>query len=238
MIAQSLLQQTRLVALIGAFIFIVSLTLYFPTSRLCLPGEANGLRPSPVALDEKSAPPENQYRLWDLQIPNDYFDSRPQSDFCAHRFSAKYLEDLRDHVVSYCQPKTSQSSLTCFHSHTSLDGEADSLCVARGASLDAESQRFRIHCLFRPLSLDEQSAGLEPFDSIRGYWYGTGPAEIFSKFITFLKKPVPLNTTTKRTEKDKSTINRDVTVVPQNYLLIKREGETNPWHSLLEVWSA
>lgn len=252
MTARSLLQQRRLVALAGAFTFafIIVTTLCSPTARLYLTGKPSGLRPSPVAIQDPvqsplpplpplpPAAPADRTPSWDLRIPNDYFDKNPSSKFCAERFSTKYLENLRNNSAIYCNPEKAQSSLTCFHSHTSPDGP-DSFCVARGVALDSKKHRFGIHCPLRTLSSEEKAGGVVPFESIRGYWYGTGPAEIFGKFITFLKRPPPLVPSTKREETNQTTVDGNVIASPpRNFLLIKREGDGNPWHCLLEIWSA
>ncbi|KAK1762084.1 hypothetical protein QBC33DRAFT_614531 [Phialemonium atrogriseum] len=163
----------------------------------------------------------------------DYHESgQSQPGFCADRFSSKYLQDLRDHAGSYCSPG-SRSNLTCFHSRKASGGLVDSFCIGRGASFDVGTSKFALQCPVRTLNANETASGLVQFDQIRGYWYDTGPSQIFNNFVDI---KAGLATPDRTEDQGKNT--NDKATPPRFYLLLKREGETNPWHCLMEIWSA
>ncbi|KAK2745274.1 hypothetical protein FQN57_003969 [Myotisia sp. PD_48] len=155
--------------------------------------------------------------------PQDPFNLLPGYDLtvqehpgCAERFGRKYLDDLRRNATEYCEPD-SGSRLTCFHSQTARDGRIDSFCFGGPAMLDFSLKKFRLDCSLRKMSANESAPRLHQLPS---YWYGTGPSAVFSQSIK-------VNNLGFSPPKD-----------TKNYtILVKREGEGNPWHSLLEIFS-
>ncbi|KIH93207.1 hypothetical protein SPBR_02673 [Sporothrix brasiliensis 5110] len=163
----------------------------------------------------------------DLPLPGEYLVDTPASPFCDDRFNRKYLTDLRATAFQYCDA-SSRSSLTCFHSHTSSDEERDSLCVAQGVVFDAETQKFVLHCDVVEPDANATERGVISFHRVRQYWYDTGPKYIFDHHVRFVGAGdvAPLDGPPPPVQRHHYT------------LLVKREGEINPWHCLLEIWSA
>ncbi|CAK7207676.1 hypothetical protein SEUCBS139899_010487 [Sporothrix eucalyptigena] len=175
-----------------------------------------------------SASSSSSASLADLQplpFPYEYDLNTPASAFCDDRFNRKYLFDLRRTAFQYCNA-SSYSSLTCFHSHTSNDDERDSLCMAQGVVFDAASQKFVLNCDITTPDENATERGVIPFAAVRQYWYDTGPRYIFDNHVSFVEGDQVAGV-------EKPTVPREV----RFSLLIKREGELNPWHCLLEIWS-
>lgn len=105
------------------------------------------------------------------------------------------------------------------------------MCVGSGAVFDS-SGKFVLDCAIRELGPDDINASLVPFADIQGYWYETGPKTIFSNFVSLLAG------NRKRGEVQEQGEGNSQNTAPRYYLLLKREGETNPWHSLMEIWSS
>ncbi|SPN99980.1 related to DUF563 domain protein [Cephalotrichum gorgonifer] len=178
-----------------------------------------------------------------VPFPPEYDISLPaQSDYCAERFSVQYLEDLRDNAAKYCPPG-SRSSFTCFHSHVAEHGQADSMCVGRGARMDSSGE-FTLDCSVRDLSPEEVARGLVPFAKIRNYWYDTGPARVISEAVRFLPggagadRGVEVEGQRRSVAAVEAGDGAGTGVAPRFYILLKREGFANTWHSLMEIWSS
>lgn len=222
MIPMPLLNKKRSSTAIALLFLLLVLALTHPTSRSYIP----------VRLPDWKLYGSAKTNTSRLSVPAEYTPSASHSGFCDNRFSERYLDYLRGHRASYCLPG-SHSNLTCFHSHTAEDGSPDSFCLGWGAALDKTSGRFSLDCPTRGLSENETSRGLVPFEQIRGYWYDTGPRVVFDRFVDLdAKAPPPTGELQQRQAEIGA---RDP---PRFYLLLKREGETNPWHCLMEIWSA
>ncbi|KIN05182.1 glycosyltransferase family 61 protein [Oidiodendron maius Zn] len=196
---------------------VLALMLLYPVSRLYLSHQISKLPiPWPLLPSSPSSPLSPAVNRQPFDLPPEYSFVPPQSPNCIRRFSAKYIEELRDHAVSYCSPD-SRSNITCFHSHARED-EADSFCFGRGVAFDASKSKFSLDCSIRDLTTEEEGGGLVPFGSIRGYWYNTGPPNVFNHAIEIHQAAAH-------------------EAPPQTFLLLQREGETNTWHSLLEIFS-
>ncbi|KAL1889483.1 hypothetical protein Sste5346_008861 [Sporothrix stenoceras] len=176
-----------------------------------------------------------------LSLPElDELTTKPQipvsenAEYCNKRFTAAYLEDLRDHAMQYCEPvngKMPTSRLTCFHAHVRDDKKADSFCFGTGATWDPGAKRFRLDCpvIHKP-DANETAAGLESFDSLTTSWFKTGPKQVFDYFVSLTQNETP------QSEKSSLWPNK----LPQQesfVILVKREGNNNLWHSLMEIWS-
>ncbi|KAK7458186.1 DUF563 domain-containing protein [Colletotrichum acutatum] len=150
----------------------------------------------------------------------------PPSEFCAKRFGPRYLNELRDQRIQYCSAESS-ANLTCFHSHTQSNDNRDSFCIGQGAVLDREGGTFNLDCAVRKPTGNETSNGIIPFSNIRNYWYDTGPGFLFQNFVTVKAGA----SSSSATQAPSSPDNRPFTI------LVKREGHSNIWHSLMEIWS-
>ncbi|KAJ0327731.1 hypothetical protein COL5a_005704 [Colletotrichum fioriniae] len=173
--------------------------------------------PSPAADEIPTSLPE----LATLSKPD-----LPESEFCAKRFGPRYLNELRDQRIQYCSADSS-ANLTCFHSHTQSNDNRDSFCIGQGAVLDRESGTFNLDCAVRKPTGNESSYGIIPFSNIRNYWYDTGPGFLFQNFVNVKAGASPSSVT----QAPSSLESRPFTI------LVKREGHSNIWHSLMEIWS-
>jgi protein O-GlcNAc transferase len=221
----------RRVGLIAAGV-IIALSLFslsHPTARTYISDQIYDWNSStrPDTKVESDAAPDH------LSLPYAYDAPEHQSEFCEERFSTKYLESLRDHARSYCSDG-STSNLTCFHIHASKDytdpqDRVDSLCFGRGSVLDVARGRYGLDCKLRPFDeATETAQGLIPFDRLKGYWYETGPQYVFERYVELDATPERLG----------AALHHPAAVAPPRFhLLLKREGEANPWHCLMEIYS-
>ncbi|KAI0446063.1 hypothetical protein F4803DRAFT_505488 [Xylaria telfairii] len=211
------------------------------SARLYLPDNVPlpGWRSRPVDINS-SSPPEVDQTITTLLLE----DYATDADEICSRFSPAYFEDFHAHTASYCEPD-SPATLTCFHRFSGFDGKTDSFCYAKGAVLDAEEERFRLNCALRRFSEKEENDGLLPFDRLPLYWYETGPAGVFAAAIDVGIAPV--SSVTARAEdvyeeeqdglQHRQDDSPPSVAPPKTLLLLKREGEGNPWHSLMEIFS-
>ncbi|KAI0481494.1 hypothetical protein F4859DRAFT_421753 [Xylaria cf. heliscus] len=195
--------------------------------------------------DTASLRPEGDVTV--TALPLEEYATTDADEICS-RFSPTYLEDFHAHTASYCNPD-SPAKLICFHRFSGFEGKTDSFCHARGATLDVWRQKFHLNCVLRQFSEKEETDGLLPFNKLPAYWYGTGPANIFSAAIDVGAStgPPAAARAEEGHEKEKGdwqdTPRRvedsplPSSVLPKTLLLLKREGEGNPWHSLMEIFS-
>lgn len=166
-------------------------------------------------------------------LPVEYDNSNTVSEFCENRFNSKYLSNIRNASFQYCDASSS-SSFTCFHSHTSDDANSDSLCITKGTLVDmavSDDKKFLINCNIQEPWPADVERGVIPFGNVRQYWYDTGPKFIMDKHFDFVPES-KLNLPKQPIEVV------DAEEQPRLFtLLIKREGEGNPWHCLMEIWS-
>jgi protein O-GlcNAc transferase len=222
MVLLTAFSQRRIGTVIVAAVF--ALALLYPASRLYFSDHVSKLR------IPWSSPPSPAADRQPLDIPPEYGVTPSQDPKCIERFSATYIEELRDHAISYCSPD-SRSNITCFHSYT-RPTDVDSFCIGSGVAFDAAKGKFSLDCSMRNLTTEESERGLIAFDSIRGYWYGTGPPNVFEHSVE-IRNAISHAEVGKREEQPASTTDG----APQTFLLLMREGETNTWHSLLEIFS-
>ena len=178
-----------------------------------------------------------------MEMPIEYY-STSSADAPCSRFSSNYFEDFHSHVASYCEPD-SLASLTCFHRPSGFDGKTDSFCIGQGAFLDVGKGRFQLDCTLRQLSEQERMDGLLPFNELPAYWYETGPSNIFAQAIDIQNstqksagvenemEDQTASAMNKTSEQGKGVVDSQ----PKMLLLLKREGEGNPWHCLMEIFS-
>ncbi|KYK60939.1 glycosyltransferase family 61 protein [Drechmeria coniospora] len=155
------------------------------------------------------------------RLPTDYHPLAAASEtgWCQARFGTRYLEDARRFSVSYCGDG-SASRVTCFMSSTAPP-RVDAMCHGRNAVFDESQSQFRLACHPRPLSRAEQARGVpsSPRD-LPSYWYATGPGAIVEQALRLEDGHALPAERSQRTT-----------------ILLKREGISNPWHSLMEIMS-
>lgn len=154
-----------------------------------------------------------------LNPPIDYVNQNSDSETCGERLGLEYLENLRDHRAQYCSPN-STSQLMCFHSQTALDGRIDSFCVGKNAVFNLHLRKFELNCENiepREVESNRTAPSLGQFPT---YMYTTGARHILDEFINL------------ETRLEHIPTSDTITV------LIKREGASNLWHSLMEIMSA
>jgi protein O-GlcNAc transferase len=158
-----------------------------------------------------------------LSLPAEYNTLPAESAFCAERFGTTFLNNLRDSATQYCKQS---SALTCFHTWTVGD-RWDSFCFGKGANFNPDGGKFHLQCdLAQKADSDleqtvfENAPKFPRFDKLQGYWYDTGPPRVLDGWVQMDPEG---QSSLKNTE---------------NYtILVKREGATNHWHSLMEIYS-
>ncbi|KAE8152929.1 DUF563 domain-containing protein [Aspergillus avenaceus] len=176
---------------------------------------ASHLSPTPVT----AAAQENEAVL--PTLPLDYVESPREAPWCANSFGVAYLENMRNLATEYCA-SSSSSALTCFHSQTS-GSRIDTFCLAQGASFNSSRQRFTLGCELQQSSMINAPFDIPSYGQFEDYWYETGPNIVLDKVIDLQSVS---STGTGRT-----SANANFTI------LVNREGPTNPWHTLMEVFS-
>ncbi len=155
-----------------------------------------------------------------VSIPSDYLRSQEEPAFCADRFGEQYLQKLSASVTRY-STDDSYSRLHCFSSQTASDGRTDSFCIAGPASYS--NGKFGLDCDVKELDSSGYSTRADFSDYLPLYWYNTGPRAIFEEFVEF---------------KQIAERERVAETRPQDFsILIKREGGSNLWHSMMEMFS-
>lgn len=213
MVIQSFMHR-RWPSLIGAlFIMAFFFLLDRHNDRLLSYNEANVLLNLQEDLPEDLAP---------LNLPPDYSEQPEETTFCAERFGAKYLEDLRDSSTDYCT-LNSTSQMTCFHSSTSSN-RVDTFCIGRDALFDPTSKTFHLQCDSeeQPRTQKPTAFQIPEYGRFHDYWYGTGPSRVLYGWV----------------DMQNTTLNISEPSGDQNYtILVKREGSHNLWHSMMEIFS-
>lgn len=122
------------------------------------------------------------------------------------------------------------------------------MCVGQGVAFDRAYGRFTMDCPLRELRQDELEAGIVPFDEFKDYWYETGPHEVFNRALVFrgaqAKRDEPEQPGAISDEKPEATHEAALESVaevgsaaPSTFILLKREGEGNLWHCMMEIFS-
>ncbi|OQE18771.1 hypothetical protein PENSTE_c017G02853 [Penicillium steckii] len=148
-------------------------------------------------------------------LPAPYTTVPDQSPFCAERFGTTYLDKLRDSATQYCNES---SALTCFHSQT-VD-RWDSFCFGKEAKFQPEDGKFHLGCDMTRTRKTESTSEFPNPSNFHKYWYDTGPSRVLDSWVQMEHEA--------EFSPQKS----------QNYtILVKREGATNVWHCLMEIYS-
>lgn len=151
-------------------------------------------------------------------LPQDYLSTTEESISCESRFGTMYLETLRDSATAYCTAD-SPSDMTCFHSQTTKQN-VDSLCIASNAIFDPTIAKFRLGCSLGMLPDSHLPFLVPEYGTFQKYMFDTGPRVIMDNWI----------------ELD-DTVEPNESETPRYTMLVKREGSSNIWHSLLEIFS-
>jgi hypothetical protein len=203
--------QRRILRVSASVVVVIFFILFLLSSRHA-PETGLQLSPTPVATGDED------FQEVTPGLPSEYTSTPKQAPFCADRFSTTYLESMRDLAAEYCAPQ-SPSGLTCFHSQVS-GSRIDSFCLARGASFNTSRQKFTLDCELQEPSVSDSPFRIPKYGHFENYWYNTGPGIIFDKMIDL--------------EGSLDTL----TSAASNFtILVNREGATNPWHSLMEIFS-
>lgn len=155
-------------------------------------------------------------------VPSDYARDQGETPFCASLYGIKYLEDLRDSAFVQSTPE-SQSTLITFCNSTAKD-QIDSMFIAKDVKYRSDIKKFALSGQFRDLGWTERRIQLRPRpDDFARYMYDTGPGPVFKQAIL---------------------MDRDLSLEPEELespksftILVKREGEGNIWHCLMEIMS-
>ena len=212
-IAFSSARQRRRLALLGSFVLVTTLLLMYH-SLLPIPNYEFHQTATLITVGEEKQ---------GLSLPAEYTSIPAEPAFCAERFGTTFLNNLRDSATQYCHES---SALTCFHTRTVSD-RWDSFCFGKGAKFDRDGGKFHLPCdLGQQTESDlkqkvfENAPRFPRFDELQKYWYDTGPPVVLHGWV---KVDNETQLSSKKTE--------DYTI------LVKREGATNHWHSLMEIYS-
>ncbi|KAH8684207.1 hypothetical protein BGZ60DRAFT_397020 [Tricladium varicosporioides] len=160
-------------------------------------------------------------------LPSIYTSPDKDSDECQSRYGLKYIEDAAKTNRNYCEQEDA-SQMQCFHSNAA-DGRFDPFCIASNVALPLSSTKFEIDChsrhSYNPLPAD--LAGTIPVSEFKEDWYNTGPGYTFPNHFDIGKDY------TTDLEHCRSPPNKSEEIT--HTILVKREGQDNIWHSLMEI---
>lgn len=178
------------------------------------------------------------------KLPDIYYThtTHNQPSTCEQRFGPAYLEELRHTRATYCSAD-SPSQLTCFHNNNGADnkgGRTDSFCIAQGAVFNQATKKFQVACdtLAEPWGVEKNESSLK-LQSFGRYWYDTGPRIVMDRALSLVAPKQERDA-----EISPASLSASSPPPPpppgkkENFtILLKREGELNPWHCLLEIIS-
>ncbi|THV43917.1 hypothetical protein BGAL_0815g00030 [Botrytis galanthina] len=214
MIVSLPLQRFRTIALVSvALLLLFVIFFFYHPSREAPIRYALPEWPSQNEIQAQSVPPNSK-----INAPTEYNIQPYHSSFCAERYGRPYLENTRDTATAYCKPGSS-TNLTCFHTTKWPGSGRDTLCLGQSAKWEPAQKKFNLGCEIRTLDGEEKAKGYPDFNNFRSYWYGTGTKVIFDDHVSVSRKFNSNSTAKKYT------------------ILVKREGEGNLWHCLMEIWS-
>jgi protein O-GlcNAc transferase len=158
-----------------------------------------------------------------LDLPPAYKPQSTEDGWCEDRFGTSYLTNTRDWAASYCDTPTA-GDLSCFWSQT-VKTRKDALCYAGPAVYNVSTKMFHVGCrasndITNPDDETPLDAPNFPYE-LPMYWYETGPGFI-------------VRTQLRIGQEDAASTHQQTN---RTTVLVKREGNLNPWHSLLEIMS-
>lgn len=196
--------------------------------NLCLPGQLSTNDHPVLPIHFSGSRPSDPPEPHGLSLPGDYNAPNTDPEWCESKYSTAYLTNLRDGRQSYCNPSVSDSSLNCFNTKIT-DERTDTFCIAKGVSMlhSHQSTTFRLNCTTWESLGTDGSTALAPLktESFPKYLYNTGPYHIWSDYFSTVPGLPSQPFCSERQGTPKYTI------------LVKRDGDGNMWHSLLEIFS-
>ncbi|KAK6519626.1 hypothetical protein TWF281_003450 [Arthrobotrys megalospora] len=183
-----------------------------------------------VSTTATQAPPTNSNPDSSASLPADYYPSPGDLDeastWCETRYGPTYLQTIAKNARPFCKPE-SHSQFDCLHSNMYGETRKDSLCIAQNVVF--EDLRFNIDCELRDPHEPDLMGYPHPHN-FQSYWYETGPRVVMNQFVTMGSSAASAF--------DKNKCSDPSTARDDGYkILIKREGGTNYWHSLMEIFS-
>ncbi|KAG8161191.1 hypothetical protein KVR01_009455 [Diaporthe batatas] len=133
----------------------------------------------------------------------------------------------RNFAPTYCS--SGSSRLTCFHGTRAADIGRDSLCIAQGALFNRQNNKYAVDCEVRRPERTQLKQGITAFEEMKEHWYETGAPIVFNRVVDIGLGLI--------SNDQPGTVNSDAASSPRYTVLIKREGNTNFWHNLMEIWS-
>jgi EGF domain-specific O-GlcNAc transferase len=235
MLFGSHLNKTRLFVLSSLVLFYFT---YFTSHHYGVPP---GQHPAPLeGFDQTSSDTLLERPLKTTTIgakppyPSDYVEQPLRDEFCQPFFSPAYLDFTASHHVQYCE-SGSRSSFECYRTNKS-----DPLCIAKGVILDharveplnATAMDCKLRNFTREAMESPEAAaklhGVQNVDNMRHYFYSTGVKEQLKQW--------DFNTSNDGAE---NQVLCDATHNDHGWiLLVKREGNRNIWHKLMELWQS
>ncbi|EPS39703.1 hypothetical protein H072_6513 [Dactylellina haptotyla CBS 200.50] len=185
-------------------------------------------RPTPVAAPSSAPAGDAQVDIASLPAiyHPDPHETGSDKKWCETRYGPTYLETLAKNARPYCT-ESSRSQFDCMHSVMQGESRRDSFCLAQNVAWD--DRRFNIDCELRDWN-EPDLQGIPQMNAFNTYWYDTGPRNILTQFVNFGSEAAPWF--------DKNACADSSTPRDDSYkVLIKREGGTNYWHSLMEIFS-
>lgn len=157
-------------------------------------------------------------------IPSYKADQSRQPGGCLDTASADYLRDFRGHAVEHCYSR-SRDSMSCFHG--TVNGyDRDFFCIAQGVVLDEESRQFSLECDSRLIEKQSPGGVLSYDETLRK----SGPGAVLDKHFNMGLKPKGLPQSPLQAGEDREK--------QSSYtILVRREGSTSFWDSLMEIMS-
>lgn len=166
--------------------------------------------------------------------PLDQYRALPADDneSCQKLYGPQYLQHLADNHISYCEDG-SRSSLECFTTTSS-----DVACVAQGVSYQKSPPKYKKHwsmnCQLRNLTteiaLDPSKADdlklFRDIDKFKEYFNATGVSTQLRQWDISREENDNGNSCSMKKNNKKHT------------MFVRREGNNNIWHKLLEMWQA
>lgn len=165
---------------------------------------------------------------------SDYVEQPLHDEWCQSFFSPDYLDYTASHHVQYCE-SGSRSSFECYRTN-----QSDPLCIARGVILDhtrvEPMKATAMDCKMRNFTLEAMKSpeaaaelqGVQNVADMHSYFFGTGVMEQLNSW--------DFNTSNDGAE---NQVLCDATHNDHEWtLLVKREGNQNIWHKLMELWQS
>jgi len=168
-----------------------------------------------------------------LQPPDDYrVQAADDDEGCESHYGLPYLQHIADHHISYCEDG-SRSTMECF-----TTSDHDPVCIVRGVNYQKAppegKQRWSMNCQLRNFTTvianDPSKApeleGFRNVEEFQEYFFSTGVGPQLRQWDISKEENENGNSCNAKKNDKKYT------------LLVKREGNNNIWHKLMELWQS